>query len=118
MTTANEILTDLECLGVSLRADGDNLHFAPSALVSFSMRQQLRERKPELLAALSESSAPIPAFNDPPDPNASCRCGATTWIDATIHKGQSTRRDCARCGRFIAFVKWYGKECNQTENQG
>jgi len=38
-----------------------------------------------------------------------CRCGSTTWRDVPIHGGRSTRRDCARCGRFIEFPVWYGK---------
>jgi len=38
-----------------------------------------------------------------------CRCGSITWRDVPIHGGRSTRRDCARCGRFISFPVWYGK---------
>jgi hypothetical protein len=37
------------------------------------------------------------------------RCGSPEYIDVPIHNGQSVRRDCARCGRFIAFVLWYGR---------
>jgi hypothetical protein len=37
------------------------------------------------------------------------RCGCTSFIDVAIHKGQSTRRDCARCRRFAGFPVWYGK---------
>jgi hypothetical protein len=39
-----------------------------------------------------------------------CCCGSTTWRDVPIHDGESMRRDCARCGRFIDFPVWYGKE--------
>ncbi|MBN2024923.1 MAG: hypothetical protein JW809_19255 [Pirellulales bacterium] len=38
-----------------------------------------------------------------------CRCGSTTWRDVPIHNGQSVRRDCARCGRFLDFPRWYGR---------
>jgi hypothetical protein len=38
-----------------------------------------------------------------------CRCGSTEFRDFPIHDGQSTRRDCGQCGRFIAFVRWYGR---------
>jgi hypothetical protein len=39
-----------------------------------------------------------------------CRCGGTTWRDVPIHGGESIRRDCGRCGRFLCFPFWYGKE--------
>jgi hypothetical protein len=29
-------------------------------------------------------------------------------VDVLIHGGRSARRDCARCGRFVAFTTWYG----------
>lgn len=41
--------------------------------------------------------------------DAVCPCGSTTWRDVPIHHGQSVRRDCAKCGRFIEFPIWYGK---------
>lgn len=44
-----------------------------------------------------------------------CRCGSTTWRDVSIHDGQSVRRDCGRCGRFLAFPVWYGKDALQNE---
>jgi hypothetical protein len=40
---------------------------------------------------------------------AVCRCGSTTWRDVPIHGGNSTRRDCGHCRRFIEFAVWYGK---------
>lgn len=44
-----------------------------------------------------------------------CRCGCDTWHDVPIHDGQSVRRDCAKCGRFIEFPIWYGKVGLQKE---
>lgn len=35
------------------------------------------------------------------------RCHSRDYLDVPIHGGQSIRRDCKRCGRFIRFVKWY-----------
>jgi hypothetical protein len=35
-----------------------------------------------------------------------CRCGARFGVDVPIHQGDSTRRDCAECGRFIEFTRW------------
>jgi hypothetical protein len=37
------------------------------------------------------------------------RCGSRSVCDVSIHDGQSVRRDCARCHRFIGWMKWYGK---------
>ncbi len=42
-------------------------------------------------------------------PKAACRCGSTICRDVTIHNGESVRRDCGVCGRFLDFVMWYGK---------
>jgi len=42
------------------------------------------------------------------------RCGATRYYDVPIHGGQSTRRDCARCDRFIEFPIWHGKILDRT----
>lgn len=41
--------------------------------------------------------------------NAVCSCGSESWIDVQIHGGQSLRRDCERCGKFIRHVRWHGK---------
>lgn len=46
----------------------------------------------------------------PPGVDSCDRCGATETVSTTIHGGQSTRQDCARCGRFRRFSAWYGKE--------
>ena len=38
-----------------------------------------------------------------------CRkCGSTEFRDVPIHDGRSVRRDCAKCGRFLAFPLWHG----------
>ena len=41
--------------------------------------------------------------------NAVCRCGSTTWRDTPIHGGQSIRRDCGGCQRFLSFPIWHGE---------
>jgi hypothetical protein len=45
-----------------------------------------------------------------------CRCGSTTWRDVPIHGGQSLRRDCAACRRFIKFAVWYGRILDNTDS--
>jgi hypothetical protein len=34
------------------------------------------------------------------------RCGSTDYVDTPIHAGNSLRRDCARCGRFVGWPVW------------
>jgi len=41
-------------------------------------------------------------------PTVICPCGSGTTVEIAIHGGQSTRRDCGRCGRFVDFAVWYG----------
>ena len=44
------------------------------------------------------------------EPSAAvCPCGGTDVHDVAIHAGRTVRRDCARCGRFLAFVAWCGR---------
>lgn len=47
-----------------------------------------------------------------PEPQQSpCkRCGNRTTYLAIIHAGESLRRDCAKCGRFIDFPSWHNRE--------
>ena len=55
----------------------------------------------------------------PPKPTkAVCRCGSDIWRDVPIHEGQSSRRDCAHCGRFIGFPVWQGKQRFATPSPG
>ena len=56
---------------------------------------------PDALTARQPADAPLPTCH--------CRCGSTTTVDVTIHNGRSTRRDCARCRRFISFPVWYDR---------
>lgn len=42
------------------------------------------------------------------EPGDECRyCGSEQTFLAIIHDGESLRRDCAGCGRFIEFPAWY-----------
>lgn len=44
-----------------------------------------------------------------------CRCGSTQFRDYVIHDGKSVRRDCAICGRFIAFPVWHGPSLDELK---
>ncbi len=55
-----------------------------------------------------------PVVEAPPKPQVQssvapvCRCGSLVYRDSVIHDGQTVRRDCARCRKFVSFVVWYG----------
>lgn len=39
-----------------------------------------------------------------------CRtCGCEEYVDVPVHGGRSVRRDCRKCGGFVAFVRWNGR---------
>ena len=118
MTAVDQLMTELRGLGVILQADGDRLRFHPRHKVTGNLLDRLREHKPELLGILARREAAPPTPQDAhgdaapgpaPTQRPVCRCGSTTWRDVPIHNGQSTRRDCGRCGRFIRFPVWYGQ---------
>ena len=45
------------------------------------------------------------------------RCGSRKFRDVDIHNGQSLRRDCAQCGRFLDFPLWYGRKSGAPTEQ-
>lgn len=38
------------------------------------------------------------------------RCGNSNTYLAILHTGESLRRDCAICGRFVEFPNWHNRE--------
>ena len=55
--------------------------------------------------------APTPADDAP-----RCdRCGATAFRDVPIHAGESVRRDCLACRRFLSFPTWYGENTDPED---
>lgn len=97
---ARQLLADLTRRRIRLEARGEKLRFFPEEAVGPLLLAGLRKHKPDLLALLRGEEVP-----------SGCeRCGLTETIDVPIHGGQSLRRDCARCGRFIEFPVWYGKQ--------
>jgi hypothetical protein len=103
MTGATTLLAELlaycDAHGVRLLPAGDGglTIDAPQAALT-----------PALLEFLAAHKADVLATFRPADATPRCRCGSTTWRDVAIHGGQSVRRDCAGCGRFIDFPLWHG----------
>lgn len=112
MSNLAELLADCDARGVRLHPTGDGLTIdAPQAALTPDMVTRLTSHKAELLALLQPAAAvqaqPVPTMQ--PTAKPVCRCGSAAWRDVSIHNGQSVRRDCARCGRFLDFPVWYGK---------
>jgi len=110
-----DLLADCEAHGIRLALAGDG------GLTIDALQVDLT---PDLLARLKAHKADLtllgakqgdetvqnrtPKKESDTPTKAVCRCGATTWRDVPIHGGQSVRRDCGRCGRFLDFPVWYG----------
>ncbi|MGD9719887.1 MAG: hypothetical protein AB7O59_01580 [Pirellulales bacterium] len=112
------LLTECDAIGIRLvPAGGGGLTIdAPQEVLTPDLVDQLRIHKAELLVRLQpharlETRRPAPTAQTKPV----CRCGSTTWLDVAIHDGRSNRRDCARCGRFIDFSRWYGSVALQAD---
>ena len=39
-----------------------------------------------------------------------CSCRSTSLVDVPIHGGRSIRHDCGRCGKFVRFAVWHGRQ--------
>jgi hypothetical protein len=114
--SADELLLELDQRGIRLEAAGDRLRYHPRTALPPELLARLKTLKGDVLALLGRSATPTARL----PPLASCQvaaertetvcpCGARTWQDMPIHGGQSVRRDCGQCGRFIDFVVWYGR---------
>lgn len=58
---------------------------------------------------MTSSSATLPPIAALQAVEACGRCGyAGPHVDVEIHNGESIRRDCGTCNRFISFPKWKG----------
>jgi hypothetical protein len=111
ISALGDLLAECDAQGIRLAPnnDGGLTIDAPQDVLTLELLDQLRIHKVQLLAHLRpkgrlETRRAMPTAQAKPV----CRCGSTTWLDVAIHDGQSTRRDCARCGRFIDFSRWYG----------
>jgi hypothetical protein len=121
--SAVELFANLNRLGIQLMADGERLRYAPRSALTPDLIDRMKAHKAELLALLRpavDRSSALPAATvgfpvslvKPTKPV--CRCGSTARRDVPIHHGQSIRRDCGRCGRFIEFPVWYGADTLRT----
>jgi hypothetical protein len=123
-----DLLADCDARGIRLfpSEGGGLLIDAPHDTLTPQLLERLKAHKADLLATLrAATKSTIPAVSihnlglaqrrptpppAPPRPMARCeRCHSAKYIDVPIHKGQSIRRDCARCGRLLDFPLWHGQ---------
>lgn len=124
MSAAAELLADCDAHGIRLSLAGDDglTIDGPQDALTTNLMTRLKACKAELLTLLRPVADVVtPAQHVvksevPARPTKlACRCGSITWRDVPIHAGQSRRRDCRRCGRFINFPVWYGKSTLHNE---
>lgn len=121
--SAAELLFDLDRLGVRLEAAGEQLRFHPRSALTPDLLARLKAHKADVLALLRSAPEVLPilpgaAHDAPAKPRKPvCRCGSSTWRDVPIHGGQSVRRDCRRCGRFLEFPVWQPANTLHSEQQ-
>lgn len=112
MNEHEDLLAECDHLGIQLLPAGENLDIdAPENALTPELIERLRLHKPAILATLR----PTPhqkATTGISEHNTCPRCKSNRYRDVWIHDGQSIRRDCARCGKFLSFHVWYGQACN------
>lgn len=119
MTGLAELLTDCHVQDIQLRLaeDGELLIDGRKNYLTPVMIERIKAHKAEILAKLRPScqgavhSSALARKGRTKFGKCVCQCGSTIWNEILIHEGQSTRRDCGRCGRFIDFSIWQGKTC-------
>ena len=124
-----ELMADCNVHGIQLLAadDGGLTIDAPQNALTPDLLDRLKAHKAELLTRLQSTadadnegavdSETTPLIDSRATTKAICRCGATTCRDVPIHSGQSVRRECARCRRFIEFPIWYGNSTGHNDQQ-
>jgi hypothetical protein len=113
-----ELLTECDASDIRLLVsnDGELTIDAPEGALTLALVARLKANKASLLALLrptrwgtaevsQDSLRPLKKL--PETQKTVCRCGSTTWRDVPVHDGQSIRRDCGQCGRFLDFPLWH-----------
>ena len=104
--SSTELLNLLAANRITLFRDGGKLRFrGPKGACTSELRDLVAQHRDEIFCLLAGSIVQPKPEELPP---VACRCGSAAFDDVPIHGGCSTRRDCAQCGRFIDYVKWYG----------
>jgi len=85
-------------------------------------RPAIVDRPPTQSAAPPAEPAAEPAAErgavEAPASESCPKCGAREFRDVPIHHSRSTRRECAKCGAFIAFTRWHGSPVRPKRAEG
>ena len=109
--TPAALYAEFSARGVEFQAHGDMLRFCPVDRLNTADLENLRLHKAAILRLLRSDYGNL--FADPRPTTACDRCRSTTYRDTPIHAGQSVRRDCGRCHRFLGWPRWYGRTLDQ-----
>jgi hypothetical protein len=105
---------DLSARGVEFQVLGNKLRFCPVDRLNTVDLENLRLHKVAILRLLrSERIDHGNSVANPKSTTACDRCGSPDYVDVPIHSGESTRRDCSRCHRFMGWPCWYGQRLDQ-----
>jgi hypothetical protein len=128
-----ELLAECEAYGIRLLPEGDGglTIEAPQQALTPDLMAELKSHKAQLLNVLrlvggespqialfapgsmgwpelEQRNLQDPTLKKERDVKPVCRCGSIQSQDVPIHGGQSVRRDCESCRRFLGFPVWYG----------
>jgi len=94
----------------SLGADGRPGDVVPwwQAHEDYQRERVEKARKVADDAQRLRATSGLPPWGAAPRPGECRRCRSTAVRDVPIHNGQSVRRDCAVCARFVGFMLWSG----------
>jgi len=114
--TSTSLLAELQSLWqlqpvtpkVSL--DSDPIEWTPAIKRNFdsamrffeNIAEEMSKHNPDGLGTIFPESEPMA--------NSCFRCNGTKSYVAVIHDGESLRRDCAKCGRFVEFATWHDRD--------
>ena len=118
MIAATELMSECLTRGIRLNvtSNGRLAIDSPKDALSPEILERVRTHKAELIEQLGTKAPPEHRGAERTvSAKPVCRCGSTKWRDVAIHDGQSTRRDCAQCGRFIEFSRWYAAIALQAD---
>ncbi|NBW16289.1 MAG: hypothetical protein EBR82_50745 [Caulobacteraceae bacterium] len=117
--------------GESVEATGDldTSDYGPRAetilkrVVECAQLRSLRTIQSDFGRCVSRDQALSVGLDLPPDEwpgvlvnlPARCLCGSLYGVDVPIHGGESTRRDCAQCMKFLGFPRWYSTDTEATD---
>jgi hypothetical protein len=115
LPTANEIVSLCQELKIQFAMSGGRPVIRPSVqnrmmallIAKLISREPWRSQVIDLAELKAEPCDLRSAASKQPE--IKCECGSTAHIEVPIHGGNSRRRDCAICGRFISFPIWHGK---------